>query len=64
MSENFPTHALIPQILLVNGHRFRYGVNVNDTWGETLLEFLRVLWGDGFFWLQYHQGKEAVRGGS
>lgn len=63
VSENLSTHAFVPQVLLIDGHRPRYGVDVDDAWRETLLEFLCMLGRDGLFGVEYHQGKEAVRGG-
>lgn len=64
VSENLPAHAFVPQVFLINGHHFCYGIDVDDAWRETLLEFLRILGRDGFFGVKYHQGKEAVRGSS
>ena len=64
VSENLPTHAFVPQVFPINGHRFCCRVDVDDAWREALLKFLCMLRGDGFFWVKYHQGKETVCGGS
>ena len=43
VSEDLSTHALVPQVLLINGHRFCYRVNFDDARRETFLEFICIL---------------------
>jgi hypothetical protein len=54
VSENFSAHTLVPQVLFIDRHRFRCGVNVDDAWRETLLELVCVLGRDRFFRVEYH----------
>lgn len=60
MAKNLPTNRVFPKVVLINADSFCFGVYTDDTRGETLLEFLGILWGnrfrDGYVW------KKAVRG--
>lgn len=49
MPEYLPTHALIPDALLVDRNLFRDGVNVDYARRETSLEFLGQVLRDGLF---------------